>query len=253
MTNTNNHFGVVVVVYGKGADYVLKNYTLIYEELAARGVSIAIVDHGGHEHEAFNFIRSNITYLKQVNNGFGSGVNLGCKKILENANYAVVLNPDLDFDVDEVLKIGNHLLDPFAVIQTQEHGKKQSIMYYSYLTGVAGDAPLLGSIPYFNGAAFSISRDAFEGTSGFDEKFFLYFEDVDFSLKLAQKNISIKIIKTNSFIHEVGGSRAEGMNGFIERAAAISALRLVWKWFPWNIWLYLRYGMKWLLADLRSH
>ena len=253
MEKTTNHFGVVVVVYGKGADCVLKNYPAIYEQLASKGVPIAIVDHGGHKYLPESFMRQGIVYLKQDNRGFGAGVNLGCKKVLESASHAIVLNPDLDFDVNELLRIGKRLLDSFAVLQTQEHGKKQAIMYYSHLTGIAGDAPLLGGIPYFNGAAFSISREAFNATSGFDENFFLYFEDVDFSLKLAQKNIPIRIIETNSFVHEVGGSRTKGMSGFIQRAAAISALRLVWKWFPWNIWLYLRYGIKWLLADLRSH
>lgn len=253
MNAANNQFGVVVVVYGKGADCVLKNYSVIYEPLAGEGVPVVIVDHGGHKYLPESFIRQGIVYLKQDNRGFGAGVNLGCKKVLESASHAIVLNPDLDFDVNELLRIGKRFLDSFAVLQTQEHGKKQAIMYYSYLTGIAGGAPLLGGIPYFNGAAFSISREAFNETSGFDENFFLYFEDVDFSLKLAQKNIPIRIIETNSFVHEVGGSRTKGMSGFIQRAAAISALRLVWKWFPWNIWLYLRYGIKWLLADLRSH
>lgn len=253
MEKTTNHFGVVVVVYGKGADCVLKNYPAIYEQLASKGVPIAIVDHGGHAYLPECFMRQGITYLRQDNRGFGAGVNLGCKNVLESASHAIVLNPDLDFDVNELYQVGNCLLGQFSVIQTQERGKKQAIMYYSHITGIAGDSPLLGGIPYFNGAAFSISRDAFKDTSGFDENFFLYFEDVDFSLKLAQKNIPMKVIETNSFIHEVGGSRTKGMSGFIQRAAAISALRLVWKWFPWNIWLYFRYGMKWLLADLRSH
>ena len=253
MEKSTNQFGVVVVVYGKGADCVLKNYPAIYEQLAIKGVPIAIVDHGGHAYLPESFMRQGIVYLKQDNRGFGAGVNLGCKKVLESASHAIVLNPDLDFDVNELLRIGKRLLDSFAVLQTQEHGKKQAIMYYSYITGIAGDSPLLGGTPYFNGAAFSIGREAFKDTLGFDENFFLYFEDVDFSLKLAQKNIPMKVIETNSFIHEVGGSRTKGMSGFIQRAAAISALRLVWKWFPWNIWLYFRYAMKWLLADLRSH
>lgn len=250
--HTQHRFGVVVVIYGSGAQKVLGSYARIYEKLDLQGIPVVIVDHGGHDYLPNEFIRPNITYLSQKNHGFGSGVNLGCRKLFDSCEYAFVLNPDLDFSVDEIIQVGSKLSNPFYVLKVQEFGKDCSIFYYNRLTGVITNRPSSWGVPYFNGAAFCISKECFSLTGGFDESFFLYFEDVDFSLQLRRQGIPLEIIDTTSFVHEVGGSRTAGMNAFIQKAAACSGLRLVRKWFCLNLWLYIRYSLKWLLSEVRN-
>jgi GT2 family glycosyltransferase len=247
-------FGVVVVLYGKGASDALQNYPAIFERLNALAIPIVFVDHGSHAFGEQHFSRENVLYIRQENKGFSSGVNLGCRSLFKSCEYAIVLNPDLHFSVEELLDIGANLSKPFVVIETQEGGIKRAIRFFNKLTGVISDQASTFSVPYFNGAAFSISKKLFEKTGGFDEKFFLYFEDVDFSLQLNRLSIPLEIIKTNSFVHEVGGSQIEGRAGssFIQKSGAKSALRLTYKWFPWNLWLYVRYSLKWLLAEFRG-
>lgn len=246
------NFGVVVVVYGAGARTVIENYPAIYEELGRNNVPVVIIDHGAHEYDAQDFIRPNIRYLKQGNKGFGAGVNLGCRELFKKCEYAFVLNPDLEFSVPELLGIGAELKLPFYVLQVKEFGHTCAIFYYNWITGLIKKLPSIGSIPYFNGAAFCISKACFQRTAGFDEKFFLYFEDVDFAIRLDRLNIPLEVLPTNTFVHEVGGSRTRGMDSFIQRAAARSALRLVRKWFWFNPWLFVRYSLKWLLAGMRN-
>lgn len=254
MNTALKKFGVVVVLYGAGANDVLQNYPAIFEKLNSLSIPVILVDHGGHQFQADDFSREHITYLTQENRGFGSGVNLGCLKLFQSCEYAIVLNPDLHFSVEELLNIGANLDKPFAVIETQEGGVKRAIRYFNKITGVISDQSSQFSVPYFNGAAFCISKELFAKTGGFDEKFFLYFEDIDFSIQLARLFIPIGLIKTNSFVHEVGGSQIEVRAGssFIQKLGAMSALRLTYKWFPWNLWLYVRYSLKWLLAEIRS-
>ena len=79
----------------------------------------------------------------------------------------------------------------------------------------------------------------------------LYFEDLDYSRKLYVNNVIINKIETINLIHEVGGSRALQKRIDIERIAAISGIRFATKWFPWNLWLIMRYMLKWLLAPFR--
>jgi GT2 family glycosyltransferase len=248
----NKKFGIVVVVYGSGAQKVLKNYATIYEKLSASGFSVVIVDHGGHDYQDKEFMRPNIIHLKQENKGFGSGVNLGCRRLLESCEYAFVFNPDLDFSVEEFIQIGEKIIKPFYVIEVLEFGKRSSIFYYNQLTGAINDVPSRWGVPYFNGAAFCISRQLFELTGGFDENYFLYFEDIDFSFQLQDCSIPLEVMPTLTFIHEVGGSRIKGMDAFIQKVAAQSALRLVRKWFRFNVWLYARYLLKWALSSVRN-
>ncbi|BDT78432.1 glycosyltransferase family 2 protein [Polynucleobacter yangtzensis] len=246
------NFGVVVVVYGAGARKVLENYPAIYEELGRNNIPVVIVDHGAHEYDPQDFIRPNIRYLKQENKGFGAGVNLGCRELFKKCEYAFVLNPDLEFSISELLDFGAELNLPFYVLQVKEFGNVCAIFYYNRITGLIANSPSLGAISYFNGAAFCISKACFQRTKGFDENFFLYFEDVDFSMQLHRLNIPLEILPTNTFVHEVGGSRTKGMEIFIQRAAAQSALRLVRKWYWFNPWLFIRYSLKWLLAGVRN-
>lgn len=254
MIGESNKFGVVIVLYGAGANRVLNNYQEIFEKLNAIDIPVVLVDHGGHSFKEKDFSRKSISYIEQENSGFGSGVNLGCRAIFKSCDYAIVLNPDLDFSVGEFLDIGSKLSNSFSVIETQEGDIKRAIRFFNKLTGVISDQALAFSVPYFNGAAFSVSRELFKKTGGFDEGFFLYFEDIDFSLRLHQLSIPLEIIKANSFVHEVGGSQIEDRaeSGFIQKSAAKSALRLTYKWFPWSLWLYIRYSLKWLLAEFRG-
>ncbi|MBU3619935.1 glycosyltransferase family 2 protein [Polynucleobacter sp. JS-Fieb-80-E5] len=254
MNSDLKKFGVVVVLYGKGANDVLRNYPTIFEKLNTLSIPVVLVDHGGHQFQVDDFTRGYITYLAQKNKGFGSGVNLGCRTLFQSCEYAIVLNPDLHFSVEELLNVGANLDKPFAVLETQEGGIKRAIRYFNGLTGVISDQFSAFSVPYFNGAAFCISKELFEKTEGFDEKFFLYFEDIDFSMQIARLSIPMDLIKTNSFVHEVGGSQIEGRTGssFIQKSGAKSALRLTCKWFPWNLWLYIRYSLKWLMAEFRG-
>ncbi|MBU3563611.1 glycosyltransferase family 2 protein [Polynucleobacter sp. Tro8-14-1] len=244
-------FGVVVVLHGKGANDVLQNYPAIFEKLDALSIPVVLVDHGAHSFGEKDFVRNNIEYISQENKGFGSGVNQGCRALFKSCQYAIVLNPDLHFAVEELLDIGSGLSNSFGVIETQEHGIKRGIRFYNQFTGVVSDNPSRYTVPYFNGAAFCVSKELFEKTGGFDEKFFLYFEDLDYSMQLKSLSIPLAIIQSNSFVHKVGGTREHGKSLEIERAASLSGLRFVYKWLTWNIWLYVRYCLKWILANHR--
>jgi GT2 family glycosyltransferase len=252
MGNKIKKFGVVIVLYGDGAGKVIQNYLDAFKILLEMDVPVILVDHGAHFYGPADFVGPNIIFLNQENKGFGSGINLGCQAAFKCCEYAIVLNPDLNFSVYELLSIGNGLDAQFHVIETREHGNMRAIRYFNKITGLISDKSSFLALPYFNGAAFCISKSLFEFTKGFDENFFLYFEDIDFSMRLRQLSIPLKIIKAKTFVHEVGGSSG-GDRILIQKIAARSALRLTRKWFPWSAFLYIRYSLKWLLAKLQSH
>jgi GT2 family glycosyltransferase len=62
------------------------------------------------------------------------------------------------------------------------------------------------SVGWVSGAALFIRRDIFERVSGFDERFFLYFEDMDLCLRVGLSGFKVVLLPSLSFRHEGGRS-----------------------------------------------
>jgi GT2 family glycosyltransferase len=81
-------------------------------------------------------------------------------------------------------------------------------------------------VPWVAGSSLLVRRDAFEQIRGFDERFFLYFEDIDFCLRLRRAGGEVWYEPSITVVHERGVS-ARTSNGHAERAYRHSQL---WFW-----------------------
>ena len=61
-------------------------------------------------------------------------------------------------------------------------------------------------VPWLTAACLLLRREAFERVAGFDERFFLYFEDVDLSLRIREAGFSLIYFPEAIVIHRRGGS-----------------------------------------------
>lgn len=166
-------------------------------------------------------------YLRnQENLGFGRGNNVGLKWALANtsAEYLLILNNDA------LVKSGTiEILESFL-----DHNKQVSVATPQI---VFADEPTLvwygggdvnwwrGSATVYNwrqhvnlnsspqaitfasGCAIMIRRGALKEVGGFDPKYFMYEEDVDFSLRLAQSGHTIFYVPQAIVLHRVQGSQ----------------------------------------------
>lgn len=66
------------------------------------------------------------------------------------------------------------------------------------------------SLGWVSGAAFAIRRTDFRDLGGFDESFFLYYEDVDLCRRAKEEGFSIRLNKRVSFSHSGGRSHNTG-------------------------------------------
>ena len=79
-------------------------------------------------------------------------------------------------------------------------------------------------VPWVSAASMIIRRDAFDAVAGFDEGFFLYFEDVDFCLRLTRAGRRIYYDPTVTVLHHRGVS-ARAAPELASRAYRRSQLR----------------------------
>ena len=95
----------------------------------------------------------------------------------------------------------------------------------------ASDLPVLG-IPLLSGACMLVRRSAIDATGGFDPKFFLYFEDYDWSVRL-NRVTQTAYLPAMRVIHHGGGAARKGLRHILWFAQ--SGVRFYnkngWRWF----------------------
>jgi len=159
----------------------------------------------------------------QKNVGFGRAHNRGFEK--SRGEYVLFLNPDtrilpgalkemIDvFAYDEKIGIAGPLLvDSAGKIQPECFGAhrtplstagKKIFARRKQPQHVRGD---IFETDWISGGAMLVRRDIFEKTGGFDENFFMYFEDVDLCLRAKKLGAKIAINPKARIFHESGQS-----------------------------------------------
>lgn len=181
--------------------------------------------------EAFPTIRF---IMNKTNLGFGEANNLAVKEA--TSDNLLILNPDtvISKEVIEysILKLENEGIGALAVKMIDGSGAflseskrgfpKLSSTIYKFI-GLHRVFPrsrhfnhyYLGSdsnsrfIEVLAGACFFIPKVIYEEIGGFDKRFFMYGEDIDFSFQLAKKGYKIGYISDAEIIHFKGKSSSK--------------------------------------------
>jgi GT2 family glycosyltransferase len=95
----------------------------------------------------------------------------------------------------------------------------------------ASGAPILG-IPLLSGSCMLVRRSAIDATGGFDPKFFLYFEDYDWSMRL-NKVTHTAYLPSMRVMHHGGGAARKGLRhiGWFAKSAVRFYNKNGWQWF----------------------
>lgn len=132
----------------------------------------------------------------QGNVGFGAGHNrLMRDAFLRGCDVYIAANPDGALHPDALLSMMRMLAanENWALIEALQFPVDHPKEY---------DAVTLDT-SWASGACLAISRPVFERTGGFDERFFMYCEDVDLSWRARAQGIPLKICTTALFLHAV--------------------------------------------------
>ncbi|HEX6290520.1 MAG TPA: glycosyltransferase family 2 protein [Herpetosiphonaceae bacterium] len=159
------------------------------------------------------------------NTGFATACNLGLRA--SQGRYLALLNPDtllhddalsalvrwLD-DHRQIGAAGPQLLQPDGQPQPYSYGSAPTPGYlirrvWSHLRGGylhqwAGTQPQ--PVDWVAGTCMVVRRDAYEAVGGLDERFFLYFEDVDWGWRLRRAGWPVIFLPAVTITHIGGGT-----------------------------------------------
>lgn len=222
----NIDLSVIIVTYNS-ALHIGKCLKSIKEKIQS-GFEVIIVDNNSSDAtlKEIKSIRDiNIKILPQNQNfGFSRANNIGVKEA--KGNMLLFLNPDTQIEEIDIQTIKDYLSNPdigiVAPKLVMDDGKVQpSVMniptlknaLLEYWLGQKNkysqyapleDKPIQVEAVY--GAAIFIRREVYESVGGFDNKYFLYFEDIDLCKKINEMGLKIIYYPDCLVKHSVGVS-----------------------------------------------
>ena len=148
-----------------------------------------------------NYDKTKVILSKNI--GMGAGNNIGIIK--SNTQYVYVLNPDVMLKQDTISNINNSIsnLKNFAILSPVSDNPNYPNYSLNFGNSQKNDERIISDIKEIDGYSMIINKNHFNNKIFFDEKFFMYLENVDLCLR-AKKNGGKLFIIANSKIHHLG-------------------------------------------------
>jgi GT2 family glycosyltransferase len=225
-------FSVVIVNWNSGnhLSNCINSITKFNSNLIDK---IVVVDNNSNDNsikQIKNFPNIDLI-LSPLNLGFSKACNLGAKNT--NSEFIIFLNPDAALFENTISNLkstlDNNVNNKIGILGIQLIDEDKNITrtcsrspnFYRLLTlsiGIDKYFPVLGCImsewnhahtkivDQVIGAFFVVKTNLFNILGGFDERFFVYYDEVDFSLRLKKLGYKTLYDAENSAFHFGGGS-----------------------------------------------
>jgi GT2 family glycosyltransferase len=239
---------VIIVNYNAGEE-LERALQSVAEDLAEREWEAVVVDNASSDDSSASVARfaPRARVLRNDQNvGFGRGVNQGLAAT--SAAVVLIINPDcrlvagaFDCLLDELEKpshaiVGPRILNPDGSAQGSARGDPDMLTGLFGRTSILrrllpnsaaskrnvvvdanGDQRASRTVDWLSGACVLARRDVLSAVKGFDERYFLYWEDADLCRRIRALGYRVRYVPAATAVHRVGHSSRDG------RAAAIRA------------------------------
>jgi N-acetylglucosaminyl-diphospho-decaprenol L-rhamnosyltransferase len=256
-TSAKSPLDVVIVNYGTSrlTARCVKSILALRIAIAAQ---IVVVDNCSGD-DSVSFLRSVLPEITLVeadrNSGFAAGVNLGARAL--NGAYILILNPDTYFERNvykEIIDafehdarmgvVGLDLINPDG---SRQYSARQ---FYTLVDIAARRSAMAGKIfsrriehhlmmdhwrterpfeaDWVLGTGFAIRRTVYQEIGGMDERYFLYFEDVDLCARVWQAGYRVVALPKVCLVHDH------------QRSSAVRPLSLAGRAHLASLWRFTR-------------
>jgi len=168
----------------------------------------------------------NLEVFVKNNDGVSSALNFAVERI--KTKYFLQISPDIDFNYNDILvyiEFAKKIDNKFAAIGPRfVNVKKKSHKQIS-------DKIEFGSIDSIHGSCMFINKECFNKIGGFDENYFLYFEETDYCYrgkKLGYKSYQINKSKVQSL------GRSVDLSSVNDKISNILNWHFIWSKFYFN-------------------
>ncbi len=255
---------VVVVTYFPG-DF-LSEFLASLPAASASPVAVTVVDNGStdgsvervKEHPSVDLVESG------GNRGYGGAANLGVAEATEE--WVLVVNPDIEFEagsIDELLAVADRWPRAGALgprIHTADGMLYPSARELPSLGRGMGHAafgwiwpsnpwtasyrrergtPVEGVVGWLSGACLMVRREAFDVVGGFDEGYFMYFEDTDLCERLGAAGWDVVYAPSATVVHHGGHATSRNLDA-MSKAHHDSAYRYLSRRYAGPRWAPVR-------------
>tara|TARA_B100001057_G_scaffold344393_1_gene345389 strand:+ start:331 stop:1209 length:879 start_codon:yes stop_codon:yes gene_type:complete len=197
-----------------------------------KNFKIIVVDNGRNE-RILNKIQNykNIQVIsKNKNLGYGKAINFAFENV--STNFVLVLNPDLSIDVNSIENMFNILnkysdcgmVAPMTLPDKDFYGAfpEKNLKNVNSSNEIKSRELLLNSsiegelcVDVAKGCALLISAEQFKNVGKFDEKYFLFWEEIDLCRKFRTKKICVIVTPKSRAQHKQGKSSKSNIQNFL--------------------------------------
>jgi N-acetylglucosaminyl-diphospho-decaprenol L-rhamnosyltransferase len=256
--------GIVTVAYR--SDTVLTGFLASVPAATSAPVAIVVADNLPAEGDAATIAQSaRADYVPiPANPGYGAAINAAVRRLPDGVEWILVANPDIELDagaIDRLVATGRS--DPTIgsvgpLIRNPDGTTYPSARSIPSLrTGIGhalfsnlwvanpwtrryrddlAPAGVQRDAGWLSGSCVLVRRAAFEAIDGFDDGYFMYFEDVDLGYRLGKRGYRNVYEPAASALHS-GAHSTSGESGRMIRAHHLSARRFIRrKYAAWWLW-----------------
>lgn len=222
--NPKPELAIIVVNYGS---HELLETNIVPVSSHTRDASVVIVDNYTNDTErksvASLVARRGWTMLApETNLGFGGGMNLGVEAAARaGARAFLLINPDATLGRSSLQLLREAVEQSPMTVVAPRIVRSDGSIWFAGATVRMEDGETKGrrhasaTLPtgerrWLTGACLLLSLEMWRASGGFDDRYFLYWEDVDFSFRIEAAGGALEVVEEATAIHDEGGTQGGG-------------------------------------------
>ncbi len=268
--NYGDGLGVVTVTYSPGE--TLAPFVDTLAKATTRPVQVILADNGSTDGvpEAVAASRDEVRFVPTGGNlGYGGGANRGVAALGPDVGWVLISNPDIEFSpgsVDTLIEaasrwpsggmFGPLIREPSGEVYPSArllpsigrglgHAVFGAVWKSNPWTRAyrQEQAPVERAAGWLSGSCFLMRREVFDAVGGFDERYFMYFEDVDLGERVGKAGFQNVYVPEAEVVHIGGHSTARSSDRML-REHHLSAYRYMADRHPGVLWAPFRVALR---------